>query len=316
MTAPTVQQPTGAAATTAEGTSSSAPPLPDDSIFVPIDLEASLGRIEDHKQQTQQQQQQQTQKQQQQQQQQTDQQQQQYQSSSGYGPVPTTPGGRTKPTRTLSKAPQQAQHIIAPFPVVETPDELYERQKLTSTIMMGLSSSAVLSNNSNTFTSPIQPPPLFDCGAGEIDLRLPISAGPDDHDDDDCDQRDGVMDDEDMVVSRNDLDLVPNDDNTNSNNGDFETDMASVDEDGGGCDNDDFSLSAEEANSLQDEDLHLETIQHDPVGFWETPATTTTTTEAAPQQQQFIPGSVSFSSSSPLAAAGGQQQESSGMDWQ
>mmetsp|Transcript_50131 Transcript_50131/g.121468 ORF Transcript_50131/g.121468 Transcript_50131/m.121468 type:complete len:315 (-) Transcript_50131:106-1050(-) len=314
MTAPTVQQPTGAAAT-AEGTSSSAPPLPDDSIFVPIDLEASLGRIEDHKQQQQQQQP----TQQQNQTQQTDQQQ-PYQSPSGYGPVPTTPGGRTKPTRTLSKAPQQAQHIIAPFPVVETPDELYERQKLTSTIMMGFSSSDVLNNNnnsnSNTFSSPIQPPPLFDCGAGEIDLRLPISAGPDDHDDDDCNQRDGGMDDEDMVVSRNDLDLVPNDDNTNSNNGDFETDMASVDEDGGGCDNDDFSLSAEEANSLQDEDLHLETIQNDPVSFWETPAkTTTTSTEAAPQQQQFIPGSVSFSSS-PLAAAGGQQQESSGMDWQ
>ena len=314
MTAPTEQQSTGRAATstTDEGTAPApAPPLPDDSIFVPIDLEASLGRIEDHKQQQQQQHQQQ--------QRQTDQ-----ASSSGYGSAPTTPGGRTKPTRTLSKAPPQAQHIIAPFPVVETPDELYERQKLTSTMMMGLSSSAALENstggvgdgcgsinnsNNNTFSSPIQPPPLFDCGAGEIDLRLPISAGPDGDEDDDCDRRDGVMNDEDMVVSRNDLDLVPNDDNTNSNDGDFETEMASVDEDG---DNDDFSLSAEEANSLQDEDLHLETIQQDPVSFWETPATTAeaSSKEQQQQQQQFIPGSVSFT------ATTGQQQESSGMDWQ
>jgi hypothetical protein len=261
-------------------------PAPDAAIFVPIDLEASLGRIEDHPANFSQQHGQQEQEQ--------GELNQRYQCG-GSVSAPATPG-RTKPTRTLSKAPSQAQHIIAPFPVVETPDELNERQKLTSTIFFGFSSS-VLSNNSSGGTllsSPIHAPPLFAAG---IDLCLPNGDDDDgvDRDDDDC-----MLDrDEDMVVSRHDLDLVTNDEDGHDNN-------VEVD--------DDFSLSEEEAHSLQDEDLYLDSIQHDPVSFWEAPTASVEEEVSSPSasdpsqrlQQELIPDSVSFSSQAVFAG---------GMDW-
>lgn len=184
--------------------------------------------------------------------------------------VPVPPSTPVK-TRTSSKAPEHAQRIIAPFPVIETPDELHQRQTLTiESMVLG---SALLSSAGPG--SHITPPPPFsaDC----MDYCLPMN----DEDDED----------EEMVVAREDLDLVPDDQD------------------------DDFSLSAEEAGSLQDEDLQLDKIQQDPVSFWETPTIAVVLSVDVsqppqrqhhcpfqPQQQQQldhhqqIPLSVSFSS--------------------